>query len=134
MTATHARLFLSGVLVLLFATPALSASVPQEAEWNPYLAYKNLEIGEFYLKKGNYDAAISRFREALRHKQDFARAHLRLGQAYEKKKDYRQALEHYERYVELVPDADDVAEIRKKIAKLTELETRRSARGKSKNP
>ena len=37
-------------------------------EWNPLRAMKDVEVGDFYYKEGNYKAALSRYREALRFK------------------------------------------------------------------
>ena len=33
--------------------------------WNPHKAAKDIEVGNFYFKRGNYRAAEDRYREAL---------------------------------------------------------------------
>jgi tetratricopeptide (TPR) repeat protein len=88
--------------------------------FNPYLAEKNLEVGEFYLRKKKYDAAIERFRESIKYKSNFAKPHRLLGLCYEKKGDLQDAVEYYEKYLQILPSADDADKIRKRIAKLKE--------------
>ncbi len=101
---------------------------PAEEVYDPYHAEKALEIGEFYLKKGDVDAAIDRFQEAIRLKHDFARPRLLLGQAYERKDEKRDALRYYREYVKILPKAPDAAKVRKRIEKLSaELERENSS-------
>src|SRR5208337_3352382 len=42
--------------------------VDEFTPWNPMKAMKDVEVGDFYYKKENYSAAISRYREALEFK------------------------------------------------------------------
>src|ERR1700694_4206141 len=42
------------------------APAPAEPVYDPLRADKSVEIGTFYLKRGNYDAAIERFQDATR--------------------------------------------------------------------
>jgi tetratricopeptide (TPR) repeat protein len=92
----------------------------EENEFNPLKAEKNLEVGQYYLKRGNYDAAIDRLKDALKYKSNFAAPHLYLGQAYEKKRRPEEAVHHYERYLEILPSAEDAKKVQKRIAKLKE--------------
>jgi len=96
-----------------------AASAQEEAPFDPYKAEKNVEVGLFYFKKKNYDAAIERFKDAIRYKPNFARAHLLLGQCYEKKRDRKEAIVWYQKYLEILPSAEDAENIRKRIQKLT---------------
>jgi tetratricopeptide (TPR) repeat protein len=97
--------------------------------FNPYLAEKNLEVGEFYLKKKKYDAAIERFQESIKYKSNFARPHRLLGLCYEKKGDLEDAVEYYEKYLKILPSADDAEDVRKRIAKLKrEIEKKKKRR------
>lgn len=91
---------------------------PEEPVFDPLRAEKNVEVGRFYLKKGNYYAAIERFREALLYKPNYALPHKLLGEAYEKSKRPEDAIEHYEKYLEILPAAEDAGKIRERIAKL----------------
>lgn len=53
------------------------------------------------------DGAIDLFNKTLERKPQLARAHLELGLLYDmKKQDYVRALYHYQRYLELRPDAE----------------------------
>ncbi|MGH9702344.1 MAG: hypothetical protein ACRD4K_03120, partial [Candidatus Acidiferrales bacterium] len=50
--------------------PAPPAPAPRPADepFDPYHAQKAVAIGEFYMKKGDVDAAIDRYLEAIRYK------------------------------------------------------------------
>ncbi|HJY85226.1 MAG TPA: tetratricopeptide repeat protein [Candidatus Acidoferrales bacterium] len=91
----------------------------QEPDFDPYHAEKSVEIGEFYLKKGNYDAAIDRFQDAVRYKPRFAKPYLLMGEAYEKKGDKAEAVKAYRNYLDILPAGEDAAKARKRIEKLS---------------
>ncbi len=86
--------------------------------WDPLRAEKDLEVGRYYMRTGNIDAAIDRFNDAILAKPGYAIPFLYLGEAQEKKKMKREALRSYRRYLELYPHAEDKAKIEKKIEKL----------------
>jgi len=89
---------------------------PKEYAFNPLEAERDLKIGNYYFKKGNYKAAVSRFREATRWNPSYAEAYRRLGESEEKMKDQAAAQEAYAKYLELAPDAKDAGAIKKKLA------------------
>jgi Tfp pilus assembly protein PilF len=91
----------------------------KEYTFNPLQAQKELRIGNFYFKKGSYRAAANRFDEATKWDPNYAEAFLRLGEAREKRREPALAREAYSKYVELAPDAKNIPEIRRRIAKLT---------------
>ena len=91
----------------------------QEPAFDPYHAEKSVEIGEFYMKKGNYDAAIDRFLDAVRYKPRFAKPYLLMGEAYEKKGDKAEAVKAYRKYLEILPSGEDAGKVRRRIEKLT---------------
>ena len=93
-------------------------SAPDQPQWDPLRAEKDLEVGQFYLKKGDLDAAIDRFQDAAAAKPGFAIPYRYLGEAQEKKGDKREALKSYRRYLDLYPHAQDTKKIQKKIDKL----------------
>ena len=74
-----------------------------------------MEIGTFYFKKGNYDAAIDRFEEATHYEPSLAKPWRLLGEAYEKKHDYGRAIESYKKYLDVFPGTADAAQIKKRI-------------------
>jgi tetratricopeptide (TPR) repeat protein len=83
--------------------------------YDPLKANKDMEVGTFYFKKGNYDAAIDRFEEAARLQPGLARPYLKLGETYEKKKDLPMAVASYRKYLELYRSAPDGNSVRKRI-------------------
>jgi tetratricopeptide (TPR) repeat protein len=93
-------------------------SAPDQPTWDPLRAEKDLEVGQFYLKKGDLDAAIDRFQDAAAAKPGFAIPYRYLGEAQEKRGNKREALKSYRRYLDLYPHAEDAKKIQKKIDKL----------------
>lgn len=91
---------------------------PTEYAFNPLQAEHELKVGEFYMKKGSYGAAVARFTEATKWNPTLAEAYLRLGDAQEKFKDHKAAKEAYSKYLQLAPDAKNAPEIKKKLAKM----------------
>ena len=89
---------------------------PKEYTFNPLEAERDLKVGNYYYKKGNFKAAASRFRDATRWNPTYAEAFLRLGESEEKLKDKAAAQGAYAKYLELVPDAKDAEGIKKKLS------------------
>ena len=97
------------------ATPSRSES--DQPLWDPLRAEKSIEVGQYYLKKGNYDAAIGRFRAALYHP-GRALPYKLLGQAQEKKGLKAEGVQSFQKYLDLYSQAEDADKVRKHIAKL----------------
>jgi tetratricopeptide (TPR) repeat protein len=93
-------------------------NAPDQPAWDPLRAEKDLEVGQYYMRKGDVDAAIDRFQDATTAKPGYAVPFRYLGEAQEKKGLKRQAIASYSRYLELYPHAEDGDKIRKKIDKL----------------
>jgi tetratricopeptide (TPR) repeat protein len=93
-------------------------NAPDQPTWDPLRAEKDLEVGQFYMKKGDLDAAIDRFQDATTAKPGYAIPFRFLGEAQEKKGLKKQALKSYQRYLDLYPHAEDGDKVRKKIDKL----------------
>jgi len=72
--------------------------------WNPMKAMKDIEVGDFYYKKENYEAAISRYREALEFKPHDAEATFKLAEALNKTGDTAGAIENYQAYLKILPN------------------------------
>jgi tetratricopeptide (TPR) repeat protein len=89
---------------------------PKEYTFNPLEAEKDLKVGNFYYKKGNYKCAINRFREATKWNPNYAEAFLRLGEADEKMRDTKGAHEAYAKFLELAPDSKEAGSVKKKLA------------------
>ena len=95
-------------------------SAPDQPKWDPMRADKDIEVGKFYMKKGDIDAAIDRFLDATEAKPGYAIPYRYLGEAYEKQGKKKPAVKAYQRYLDLYPHAEDGDKIRKKVAKLHE--------------
>jgi len=87
-------------------------------EWNPLRAMKDVEVGDFYYKEGNYKAALSRYREALQFKPRDAVATFKLAQTLEKSKDFEEARAQYEAYLSILQDGPSAGEARKALERL----------------
>lgn len=93
-------------------------SASDQPTWDPLRAEKDLEVGQYYMRKGDLDAAIDRFQDATTAKPGFAIPFRFLGEAQEKKGLKKQAIKSYQRYLDMVPRADDADKVKKKIEKL----------------
>lgn len=93
-------------------------NAPDQPVWDPLRAEKDLEVGQYYMRKGDIDAAIDRFQDATTAKPGYAIPFRYLGEAQEKKGMRKQAIASYSRYLDLYPHAEDGDKIRKKIDKL----------------
>ncbi len=94
--------------------------VPDQPKWDPLRADKDMNVGKYYMRKGDVDAAIDRFEDATLAKPGFALPYLYLGEAYEKKGRKKPAVKAYQRYLDLDPKAEDADKIRKRVEKLNE--------------
>lgn len=95
-----------------------TSNAPDQPVWDPLRAEKDIQVGHYYMNKGDVDAAIDRFQDAIVAKPGYAIPYLYLGEAQEKKGQKRLAVKSYSRYLDLYPHADDAAKVRKKIDKL----------------
>jgi tetratricopeptide (TPR) repeat protein len=92
--------------------------------WNPYRAMKDDEVGEFYMKRKNYRAALARYQDALIWKEKDAVANFRMAQCYEKLDQPDQAIPHYEEYLKILPEGPFAKEAQKALQKLKAAEAR----------
>lgn len=114
-----------------FAAQAPAAQkAADEPVWDPLRAEKDIEVGRYYMKKGDYDAAIDRFQDATVARPGYALPYRLLAEAQEKKGLKREAVQSYKTYLKIYPHAEDAARIRKRIEKL-EREIPRAAKRKS---
>ena len=77
-----------------------------------------MDVGRYYMHKGDIDAAIDRFQDATEAKPGYALPFRYLGECYEKQGKKKPAVKAYQRYLDLYPKAEDGDKIRKKIEKL----------------
>jgi Tfp pilus assembly protein PilF len=101
------------------------ASVPDDkssqpsGNYDPLTAEKDVDVGMFYLHKGDVDAAIDRFKDAAESRPNWAKPRLLLAEAFEKKGDKSEALKYYKEYLQVYPSAPDAKKVQKKIEKLS---------------
>jgi len=104
-------------------------AVPAAPAFDPLRAQKSVEVGQYYLKNGNYAAAIDRFKEAISYQSNMALPWEFLGQAYEKEHEREEAVAAYQKYLALMPSGKEPDKVRKQVAKL-QAEIARDASGK----
>jgi len=93
-------------------------NAPDQPTWDPLRAEKDLEVGQYYMRKGDVDAAIDRFEDAIVEKPGYAVPFTFWGEAQEKKGLKKKALKSFQRYLDLYPHAEDGDKIRKRMEKL----------------
>jgi tetratricopeptide (TPR) repeat protein len=91
---------------------------PAEPAFDPLRAEKDIEVGQYHLRRGHLDAAIDRFRDATEARPNFALAYHLLAEAQEKKGLKAEAIASYESYLKILPHAEDAEKVRARIGKL----------------
>jgi tetratricopeptide (TPR) repeat protein len=86
--------------------------------YNPMKAMKDVEVGDFYYKQENYQAAVSRYREALEYKPHDAEATFKLAEALAKTDDVAGAKENYETYLKIRPNGPHAKKARQALSEL----------------
>jgi tetratricopeptide (TPR) repeat protein len=121
---------LLSILVLQTGGPVIYAQKQQARpahDVDPVRSYaspsasKSVEIGDYYLRRKKYNAALSRFEEALKADPHYAPAYRELGKVYEKMGFWQKSLDAYRKYLDELPSAKDAREdkrIHKAIARL----------------
>jgi tetratricopeptide (TPR) repeat protein len=94
--------------------------------WNPHKAAKDVEVGDFYLKRKNYRAAEDRYREALLYKPNDVFAMFGLARSLEQLGEYDEARANYEGYLKILPEGPLAPEVHKGLDRLNKLEQSRS--------
>jgi len=99
-------------------TDSATQNAPDQPSWDPLRAEKDMEVGRYYMHKGDVDAAMDRFEDAILAKPGYALPFRMLGEAQEKKGMKKAAIKSYTRYLDLYPKAEDADKVHKKIEKL----------------
>lgn len=102
----------------LHAQSAPQPSANQPVTFNPLRATHDVEVGKFYMDRGDFDGAITRFKDALLYKKNYAEPLRLLGEAYEKTNDSETALRYYNEYLKILPQSPDSRKVRERIAKI----------------
>lgn len=85
--------------------------------FNPLQAKKEIETGDFYMRRGNYGGAAMRYLEATLWDDGSADAFYKLGEASEKAKNYQQAREAFTKFLTLNSDKKKADEVKKRVEK-----------------
>ena len=91
---------------------------PKKYVLNPLEAKRNIEVGNFYWKKGDYRGALDRYRDATHYNPSSAEAFLRVGEAEEKLHNADKAKTAFEKVIKLAPDSKFAAEAKKKLGSI----------------
>jgi|SRR5579862_6434161 tetratricopeptide (TPR) repeat protein len=104
-----------------------AADVQEMHPFNPYRALKDDEVGDFYMKRKSYRAALARYQDALIWKENDAVANFRMAQCYEKLDQPDDAITHYQEYLKILPDGPFAKDARKALEKLKASEAKNEA-------
>lgn len=95
--------------------PEPDDSVTELHTWDPHRAIKDIEVGDFYRKRDNLAAALSRYCEALIYKPNDAVATFRVAEALNKSGDLVGARSYYQEYLKILPKGPAAAECKKAL-------------------
>ena len=108
--------------------------VSEFTPYDPMRAMKDVEVGDFYFKKENYSAAISRYREALEYKPHDAEATFRLAEGLNKTGDVAGAKENYQAYLKILPNGPYAKKAREALSKLPDTVSAKNSTAAHKAP
>ena len=103
------------------ASPARPESDEETKPYTPPSASKSVTVGDYYLKKKKYNAALSRYQEAVTTDPNYPPAYLGLGKVYEKIGLKQKALQAYQKYLDALPsekEADEAKQVHRAIDRL----------------
>ncbi len=100
------------------AGEAAPSDVQELHPYNPHKADKDVEVGDFYFKRGNLRAAESRYAEALNYMPNHAEATFKLAETQDKLGKKAQAQENYRKYLKILPEGEFAAQAKKALARL----------------
>lgn len=97
---------------------APGSDVEELHPYDPHLADKDVEVGDFYFKRNNYRAAASRYAEALEYMPSHAAATYKLAEAQEKLGKNTQARANYQKYLKILPSGEYAGLAKKALERL----------------
>ena len=121
--ATALGLALPG-LVRAQDKPAPTAAADTDEQTKPYVppsVRKSVEVGNYYFRKKKYNAALSRYQEAVETDPYNPTGYLGLGRVYEKIGLKQKALASYQKYLDELPSekqAEEAREVHRAIDRL----------------
>ena len=94
------------------------SGVQEMKAYDPHRAEKNVEVGDYLMRRKSYRAAESRYREALEYKPNDALATFRLAVVLEKTDQLEEARQRYQEYLKVLPQGPFAKDCRKALARL----------------
>ena len=93
--------------VLIRADPDEMEKVEEKIKvHDPVQAKKSVEVGDFYFKRKNYEAAESRYHEAIEYNLNWDGSYKKLITLFEKQKNYQAAIDVCQLFITNNPDSD----------------------------
>lgn len=92
--------------------------IREVAERDPHNVYAQMMLGIGGAMTGQFDKAIERFKEVMKHQPNNLEARLNLAEVYDQKGDKQNAIEWYEKSKVLIDNEEIIKEIDKRIALL----------------
>lgn len=77
--------------------------VQEMKPYNPHRAAKDIEVGDYYFGRGNYRAAVLRYRDALDYKPKDPESTFKLARTLEKLDELKEAASLYKQYGKIAP-------------------------------
>ena len=97
----------------------VSNDVNEVKPWDPHKAQKDIEVGDYYYKRGNYKGAFMRYDDALKWQDNNAEAMWKAGDSAEKLKMPDAAARYYAGYLKTLPNGDHAAQARQRLQALS---------------
>lgn len=105
----------------------MSDDITELQPYNPLRAIKDLEVGDYYFKRGNLIGAEYRYRDALRFKPNDAEATYKLALTLEKKQELDEAAKYYASYLEILPHGPRAADSKAALERMKKREDKSEA-------
>ena len=92
---------------------------PEKFPLDPLESDRNVRVGNYYWRKGNYRAALQRYERATKYNPSSADAFFKVGEAEEKLKNKDAAKTAFQRVIQISPDSKTAHEAKKKLGEKT---------------
>ena len=96
-----------------------TSDVSEGHPWDPHKAQKDVEVGDYYFKRGNYKGALGRYESALTYQDNNTEAMWRAGVAAEKLGNTAKAREYYGAYMKAAPKGEHASSAASALARLS---------------
>ena len=87
---------------------------------DPVEARRNVEVGQYYLKRDNYKAAAKRFSESIEYDKTWPESYKKMIETLDKQKNYGSAVEICKKFAENNPESGELDYFRKAEIKYQE--------------